>query len=414
MVHPEELGDLFEELADTWFTIGLPDQAASAYRKARRELVADPVHTARVVAKEARVDQRLRNLPQSLRRVTRALHQLEQVPGRWASSARSLLAMRYAISRFSQGRVEEALRWADQAARDAEESVDRTTLAQAYATLHSIYVAAELEPPLPYGELALQAYTELGDLPHQADCTNNLAVSALDHNRWLEAAETFGKAAAIYRRIGDTQGEGLAIYNQADVLMRQGRLPEAEKLLAEALLTARAVSDDDLVAPVLRETGRVRCRMGDVDAGLELLSAALAMFVKIDEPEQLPATELAICEARLLDGDPAGCVAGVDALAEPDETLEPAVHRIRGFALLGLGRDAEAAVEFTAGISAAAEQDNRYAQALNLLGLARATGRTTLADEASVILDDLGVVAVPLPPVPAPPLADAEARPTGT
>jgi hypothetical protein len=31
-----------------------------------------------------------------------------------------------------------------------------------------------------------------------------------------------------------------------------------------------------------------------------------------------------------------------------------------------------------------------------------------------VILDDLGVVAVPLPPVPAPPLADAEARPTGT
>ena len=74
--------------------------------------------------------------------MSRALRTLEQEPGRRAPSARSLLAMRYAISRLAQGRVEEALAWGHRAADDAEESVDKPTLAQAYATLHGIYVAA--------------------------------------------------------------------------------------------------------------------------------------------------------------------------------------------------------------------------------------------------------------------------------
>jgi class 3 adenylate cyclase/tetratricopeptide (TPR) repeat protein len=396
LVPAGEVGTVLEEIGDTWFTIGLPEQAADAYRRARRQVAGDPVQVARIVAKEARIDQRLRKLPQSLRRVTRALRQLEQVPGRWASSARSLLAMRYAISRFTQGRVEEALVWGQRAARDAEESVDKATLAQAYATLHGIYVAAVLEPPMPYGELALQAYTELDDLPHQADCTNNLAVSALDHNRWTEAAPGFGRAAEIYRRIGDTQGEGLAVYNRADVLLRQGRLDEAETLLDEALLTARSVSDDELVALVLRETGRVRCRAGNVDDGRRLLDRARELFIAIDEPEELPATDLAICEALLMAGDPLGCLDAAESV-EDDDAVRPAVHRVRGFALVTLGREGEAEEAFRLGVAAADQQDDRYARALNQLGLAQVRGDRLSAAEAGSVLGDLGVVAVPVP-----------------
>ncbi len=404
-----DLGAVLEELGDTWFAIGLPEQAADAYRRARRQLAEDPVWAARVVAKEARIDQRLRRLPQSLRRVSRALRTLEQEPGRWACSARSLLAMRYAISRLAQGRVEEALAWGHRAADDAEESVDKPTLAQAYATLHGIYVAVVREPPMPYGELALQAYTELDDLPHQADCTNNLAVSALDHNRWPEAAETFGRAAEIYRRIGDTQGEGLATYNRAEVLVRQGRLDQARPLLDETLLTARAVSDDELVGLVLRELGRIACRNGDLAGGLEAFAQAVAVFDEIDEPEEVPVTELAACEGLLLAGDAAGCLDRLAALPAPDDdALVPMLHRLRGTALLASGHRDAAAAELLAGLEAARDEDNRYEEALTRLGLARVAGTPSAAHlvpaedpealDPHAILAGLGVVALPLPP----------------
>ena len=55
----------------------------------------------------------------------------------------------------------------------------------------------------------------------------------------------FGEAADRYRRIGDSANEANVAYNQADVLIRQGRVTEAEPLLREALRTARAVDDQD-------------------------------------------------------------------------------------------------------------------------------------------------------------------------
>ena len=413
MVTAVELGDVLEELGDTWFAIGLPEQAADAYRRARRQLTDHPARSASVVAKEARIDQRLRKLPQSLRRVSRALNRLEAEPGRWASSARSLLAMRYAISRLAQGRVAEALEWGHQAAIDAEDSVDKPILAQAYANLYGIYVAAGLEPPVPYGELALQAYTELDDLPHQADCTNNLAVSALDHNRWTEAVDSFGRAAAIYRRIGDTQGEGLATYNRAEVLVRQGRLDEAAPLLEEALVTGRAVSDDELVALVLREQGRIACRRGAVADGLELIEEALRTFAEIEEPEELAATHLAVCEGLLAgDGDDAAraaaCLERLGVLeagaAAGELDLEPVlagVHRVRAAALVLAGRGAAAVDELRTAVAVATDAENRFEEALARLGLAHLEASLAGVEpdpgrvvEAEEMLARLGVVAL--------------------
>ncbi|MGH3510113.1 MAG: ATP-binding protein, partial [Nocardioidaceae bacterium] len=399
MVAPQELGVVHEDLGDIWFRIGLSEEAAEAYRKARRELRGDPVSEARVVAKQARVDQRLSKLPQSLRRVTQALRALEPVEGATAHAARSGLAMRYAISRFSQGRVNEAITWGDRAAREAEEAVDRATLAHAYATLHGIYVAAERVSPMPYGEIALQAYTEIGDLYGQADCTNNLAVAALNENRWPEAADRFGAAAEIYRRVGDSQGEGIAIFNRAEVLVRQGHLDRVEALLEEAMWTARSVSDQDLVALVLREMGRVRCRTGDFDDGLERLAQARAIFLDLDEVAEVPAVDVAVCEALMLRGSGHECLeATAPLLAADDLWLQATVRWIRGFAHLALDESSAAETELIAGSTIATELDDPYASALCLLGLSMARGSDPGADErADELLAGLGVVAVPVP-----------------
>jgi class 3 adenylate cyclase/tetratricopeptide (TPR) repeat protein len=403
MVPASELGAVLEELGDTWFVIGLPETASSAYARARHVLAGAPVRVGRVVVKEARVDQRLRRLTPSLRRIRRALNQLDGLPGDDASAARSLLEMRYAISRMGQGRVAEALRWGDLAVREAEDSCDRAVLADAWTNLQAMYLNAAQEPPLPYGELALQAYRELDDVPRQAHVVNNLAVSAFYRYAWTQAGEQFEAAAALYRRIGDAEGEANALFNRADVLVRQGHLEQASALLDTALPTARAVSEHELVALVLREKGRVTARSGSADEGRFLLSEARERFAELGEHDEVLATEAAIAEAELLAGEHAACLARCDRIGAADHAdtvgLVPELHRLRGRVHLAAGEVGRAAAEFEAGVAAARSRDDRFGHGLNLLGLA-ATQRDgvrsgTLADGHG-ILRELGVVALPL------------------
>ena len=193
------------------------------------------------------------------------------------------------------------------------------------------------------------------------------------------------------------------------MLVRQGRLDPARPLLDEALVTARAVSDDELVGLVLRELGRIACRSGDLASGLEAFEQAMAVFEEIDEPEEVPATELAACEGLLLAGDAPGCLARLDALPRPDDdALVPMLHRLRGTALLAAGRPDAAVAELTAGLEAARAEDNRFEEALTRLALARvartpSTGHLVPDEDPQAldpraILAGLGVVALPLPP----------------
>ena len=130
---------------------------------------------------------------------------------------------------------------------------DKDTLAKAYEVLNYIYAGSGREEPLPYGLMALQAYVELGNLRHQGWCLNNLAMQDFAAGRWDEALAKFRRATEIFRRIGDTAAEGNAAYNEAEILVRQGRYADAGELLPEVLRIARAVEDEELVALAQRE-----------------------------------------------------------------------------------------------------------------------------------------------------------------
>ena len=184
---PSALARVYEKLADSRWLVGLTGEAAEAYALARRNLRDDPVAIAGIVEKEARIDQRRRNHPVAMRRISRGLHGLEGMSGATVDIARSHLARRYADSRFRQGRVDDAFHWAQLAARYAEESVDKATLAAAYEVLNYIYAGSGREEPLPYGLMALQAYVELGNLRHQGWCHNNLAMQDFAAGRWDES-----------------------------------------------------------------------------------------------------------------------------------------------------------------------------------------------------------------------------------
>ncbi len=370
-VSTEEHAAVLEQLADSRFVLGLTSETTTAYAAARRAVRDDPVREALLVAKEVRVDLRRRRLPQAMRRLSRALGRLEGLPGEQADAARSRLARRYAYSRYLQGRVDEALRWAETAADYAEASHDKAALAQAYEMLNGIHAGSGRPEPRPYGQLALRANRELGDLPRQGHCLNNLAVEAFTHGRWEEALSQYRQAAEIFRRTGDSASEVNAAYNQTELLVRQRRFDEAAELLPEVLLVARAVEDEELVALALREQAQVRAGDNDVPGSLALLDDARRRFVELDEDDEVVITDLVRVEVLARAGHADDAERLLNERTEAEGTARPdgfsaRWHRLSALVATGHGDLPAARTALLAGLERAGADDDLFEQALLL------------------------------------------------
>ena len=392
-----EVARIHERLADARWTVGLTQAAADAYAAARGCLRGDPVRLAGIIEKEARIDQRRRKHSVALRRISTGLNRLRDVPGTGAGVARSLLARRYAQSRYSQGRIEEALHWADVAAYEAEESADKDALAQAYEMLNFVHASASREEPLPYGRLALQAYVELGNLPRQGHCLNNLALQEYSSARWDESLTLLRRASDIFHRIGDTAAEANALYNQVELLVRQGRAADAEGALPEVLRIARAVEDDELVALALREQARTAAQAGDVAGAMALLDRAGGAFAELEEAAEARKTDLTRAEVLLDAGraEEAGRV--LDSVTAAADVPAPLMDRLVGRQHLAQGRLVESRTVLEAGLAAAERGADRFEEGLLLLALADLAKRESTPDgpllrRARAVLDSLGVV----------------------
>lgn len=396
-VAPAEVARVYEQLAESRWLVGLLEEAADAYALARRHARGDQVRVAGIIEKEARIDQRRRKHSQAMRRLSRGLHELEDIPGPAADMARSMLARRYADSRFRQGRVDDALRWAEVAARAAEDSADKDALAQAYETLNMIYVGSGRGEPLPYGRLALQAYVELGNLRHQGWCLNNLAVQAFTGGQWDEALASYRSATELFQRIGDSAAEANALYNQTELLVRQGRYAEARLLLPDVLRIAKAVEDDELVALAQREQARAAAATGDEAGALALIQDTRARFEELEEESEVLATDLALVEVLQDAGRWAEAGDVLDGLDGVESSGAAAtLERLAGRQLATAGRDDEARARFLTGLSEAESSADRYEQGLLLLELGAVEATEDERQQRQVtgkqVLDAMGVV----------------------
>jgi len=397
-VEAVEVAEVYERLADCRYLVGLSQDAEDAYAQARRQLHGDPVRLAGIIEKEARIDQRRRKHSQAMRRISRGLHDLDGITGQQAQVARSLLARRYADSRFRQGKVDDALRWAEISARVAEESVDKLSLAKAYEVLNYIYAGSGREEPLPYGRLALNAYEEMGQLRPQGWCLTNVATQDFAGGHWDEALANFRRATEIFRRIGDTAAEGNAMYNEAEILVRQSRYAEASHLLPDVIRIARAVEDDELVALAQRETARTVAASGDVDGAVTLFHEARELFDGFGDSSEVRATDLATVEA----------LQDADRVRDADELLDRLVSEVDTITALGatgcrlagrqLARRApdEARTTLLAGLEIAERDADRLEQALILRELASLAPAHDSDDQpgrrSEEILSSIGVV----------------------
>jgi class 3 adenylate cyclase/tetratricopeptide (TPR) repeat protein len=299
-IDAREVVAVMEALGDVRELSGMSTAAVEAYRLARRRLTDDPIAVANLLFKEARAFQRLGKVPQSLRILSRAMTTLQGPESAESHASRSHLATRYSWGRLTQGRYRDALQWATLAAREAEDSADKSTLAHAYNGLHSAHHYAGEPEDVPYGRLALLAYEELGDLSGQGHSANNLGVEALDRGQLTEALDFFERASSTFGRLGDEANHANATYNQADVLLRQGNYADAEPLLLDALGIARAVEDEELIALVLRETGRVCVGLGRFAEAEHYLVDAREHLTALGLTQELATLEAAMAESQRL------------------------------------------------------------------------------------------------------------------
>lgn len=311
-----------------------------------------------------------------------------------------------AIVLYHQGKIDEAAQTTEQAADAAMALGDREALANAYW----IRAIAETErggPAREFFELALPIFEEFGLLQMQVRVLNNMAMRAFYVSEWETAVEYYGRAEQLARRCGEVIGSGIAALNHGELRLNQGRLEEAQELLESALRTFRAAKYPIGEGVTLVYLGHLAAEQGRFEDASTLSDTAMELLTAIGSKSNLIEAEARRAQAYVLEGrhEEAAALAQ-ECLDLEQETGEigartALLERLLGVAAVQGRRPEDAPSHFEESLRIAREykadyEVGRTLQAKVLTGFA---SDEELA-EAESIMDRLGVVSLPAPPLP--------------
>jgi tetratricopeptide (TPR) repeat protein len=271
-----------------------------------------------------------------------------------------------------------------------------------------------------YLPTALAIFEELGDLEWISIVLNNMGGRAYEEGRWNDSLELARRALEAYETIGDRRSASVTTLNIAEMLADQGRLEEAEPLGTAVIRVFKATQAPGFTAHASILLGRIAARSRRFDEAQSLLEAARVLFLESDQPSEALRTDAAIAECLLLKGDAEPAIALIDATVAQSENIEGVavlgseLQRLRGCALLQLGRAEEARDELDDALRSARRNeadfgiksaDYEVARTLDaLVRLGKVVGDPSLDElspERDQILAHLGIVALPELPLPA-------------
>lgn len=397
--------DVWEKLGTCLARTGELAAADEAFRAARRLLVADPVHEARLLLRHAQVAERAGRLVPAVRWANRGLRVLDglavEAGGAWRAQTLSVLA----TVRQRQGRIKEAIRICEQAIREAEATGEEAALAHACFILDWALFDAGRPQEATYSARALEIYERLGELDRQAAVLNNMGGFAYHEGRWGDAVDLYRRAAEVSERAGDVANAAFGDCNVGEVLSDQGRWDEAEERLRQALRVWRGSGYEWGAAFARAMVGRTAVRAGRHEEGLGLLDESLADFRRLGAGGDAALVRAYMAEALVFRGEPASALEVVDRLLDPGARMAPLLHRVRGLALVQQGerRLAEQALEASLAEARAQEADFETALTLDVLDRLPASVpgplRRERREERNTLLSRLDVVLLPDPPL---------------
>ena len=397
-----EVARVTEALGDVCEVAAMYEQAASAYRGVRKLLGPDdPVGVARVMVKLGTLRERVGEYTGALRWYGRALTVLKEGDDAERAAILAQLAVAYAGVRYRQGRLVEAVKWAESAVEFAETADARNTLAHAYYMLDNALTDLG-RPELKYRELALPVFEEIGDLLGQANVLNNHGVDAYYEGDWEAALELYERSRVARERAGDVVGAATAANNIGEILSDQGHITTAEALFRQARQVFRNANYPVGVALTTSNLGRAAGRAGRIEEAIELLTSALESFRSIRADMFVVETQARMAElliaAQRYDHALALSKAMQTAANEAGSAVVAMVERTEGLAAAGVGELEQAREHLLESLRVGRESSMMYEVGQTLKALAdveRSLGLVAEADghaaEAASILGRLGV-----------------------
>ncbi len=396
-----------ESLGDVLVRMGEYARARDAFSGGRRLLRNDPVGEARILLKAAKIPERMGRYSDALRLLARGRNILMGLDGLDQSRQRARISVFYASIKVAQSCGKDAITWCERAIAEPAAPEDPETLAHAYYILDWALVLEGRAKGYANSHRAVEIYTELNDPAGLASVYNNLGAFEYFDGHWDDAVDYYEKGRDARERTGDPVNAAYGTCNVGEIRSDQGRFEEADPLLRDAMRVWRAAGDRAGVAFAESLLGRLASRAGRPDEALERLTRAREVFVEVGSPIDAMDAEARMAECLVFCGRAdAALERSTEALADAgaQEGMNghtPLLQRVRGWALLQLGRMGEAREALDAALAGAREREAPYDIALTLRALGqldRLEGRTVdeeYALEARRILTELGVVAVP-------------------
>ncbi|MBW3537470.1 MAG: AAA family ATPase, partial [Actinobacteria bacterium] len=324
------LGRIWEGRANAWHRAGDYEQAQSAYRRARRFFASDFAALARLQMNEARIAEQQGRTTSALRRLRRAISAVEG-ESESAATVRAKLEVMHGWMSQRRGRNHEAQRSAERAVKTAAAVAhvdnDWTPLSILAGIIAAARVSAEAYllmdwtalhlgdlGPRENAEKALPVFRNLGDLNNVAFTLNVLGAFAYYRGNWDEAAQRYREALETYERAGNEADAAKARYNTAEVLLGQGRLGEAHRLLEDIVPVYRAVGYQAGLALASRDLGRIAAREGDLEAASRLLGEAREVLASLGASASVLEVDLWSAELCLRAGRPTEALESLDGI----------------------------------------------------------------------------------------------------
>jgi class 3 adenylate cyclase/tetratricopeptide (TPR) repeat protein len=396
------LADIEEALGDVCELFASYQRAGDAY-EAALERSPQKHDRARLLLKAGVVHERLGRYEDAIEHYERALAILPGDPD--SADLQVELELAVAGVRHRQGRLEDGAEWGLRAAEHAEGAGLRKELAHAYYLLDLICTRLG-QPEERFRTAALPIFREIGDLVGEARVLNNLGLGAYEESRWNEALELYGRSADACRRSGDVISGATVANNTAEILSDQGKLDDAVELFTEArrIMQAGRYPIGAMIATT--NLGRAAARAGRFDEGLELLEEARRGLAEIGAAAfELDAVGW-IVECLVLAGRHQEALErSAEALSAAEdvsgsEAVRARLERSLAYALVQARRKDDAGPHFARSVELARSAGLDYELGLTLKAIADTAGDAEAAAESKRLLERLGVVWVPSPPLP--------------
>jgi len=395
-VTPAEMAEVLTSRAAVLYEAGRFDEAIHDLREATRLRREDPVLSAGLRQQLARANQKLGKFSQGLRETAIGLGLLATLDTEEARRARARLrALRAGIlSDLLRPRM--TLQVGLQAVAEATESGELDALARAYTYIDEAYQTLGLRDMATHEQLALEIFEQLGDLSGISLIAINLGVQAYADGEWDDAVAFYSRAQEVSRRSGNDHAAGAAAANLGEVLISRGQLDEAETVLQEARRVLRAQKDVLFALFAETQLGRLAMERGEHEAAIAALTRVVEEAIQSGQWFIAVDGSVHLADAHIRNDDPDTALRVIDLgrdMAGEDAALyEVPLERVRGTALLALGRSDEAAERIERALESARAQRLGYEEALLLLITGQARGSEADAEQAARLLADLGVI----------------------